>query len=181
MPATLSVKDIKAAFRPVEARVRLCLLGDIEAEINSLKEQLRLAQARADQASFTDSTVTDLEQRILDLQAEARAHEVEFVFRAIGRKAWTDLILAHPASDEQSELVPGIEYDLVAFPAAAMHASCVAPADADLDFWQEVNEEWNVGQVNRLWNACLAAQNGVAEAPKAPPTVSGARPASVRS
>lgn len=166
---SLSVKDIDASFRPVETRVRLCLRADLVAEIASLEAQLRDAKAQ-DTGSFVDTRAHDLATRIVELQVEAQAHEVEFVFTSIGRRAWTDLLLAHPAPDAQLEVEPEIPYDLETFPAAAMLASCTSPSDGDLAWWLMVNAEWNVGQVQRLWDACLRAQTRVADAPKASAT-----------
>lgn len=167
----LSVKDIDAAFRPVETRVRMCLRADLVAELGTLEEQLRVAKAR-DDGSLADTEVHDIAQRILNVQVEAQANEVEFVFQSVGRRKWTDLLLAHPASEAQLELEPDIPYDLETFPAAAMNLSCVSPADADEAWWLAVNTEWNVGQVQRLWDACLRSQTRVADAPKASATAS---------
>lgn len=169
----LSVKDIDAAFRPVETRVRMCLRADLVAELGTLEEQLRVEKAR-DGGSLADTAAHDIAQRILDIQVEAQANEVEFVFQSVGRRKWTDLLLAHPAPDAQLELEPDIPYSLETFPAAAMHAACTSPADADLAWWVTVNEEWNVGQVQRLWDACLRSQTRVADAPKASANASAA-------
>jgi len=168
-PAAPTAAGITAAWQPVIEPVRICLDSELVLRIEDLEEQLLEAQ-RQDAVSNRAPVAPGIAEQVLGLQEQARAAEVEFRFRSLGRRAYSDLLRAHPPTEAQKADAPAgqvLMWDADTFPPALMSATCVQPADTTLDWWRGVYDDWGLGQVERLWKACLTANAGVAEIPKA--------------
>lgn len=169
MPAADWTRDeVDAQERPAEVSVRVCLRGDLVAEVERLEGQLR-HEREVDNRQNRAPVAPQIAQQILAVQERARASEVEFRFRALGRRAYSDLVAAHGPSDEQraeaAEHGISLEWDPEAFPPALAAASCSAPADmaGQPDWWRVKFDAWSVGQWTRVWRAVIAVNAGVAE------------------
>jgi len=138
-------------------------------QIEQLEAELAAAQARDKRGHRVhDAEALPIAARILELKEQAAGLEVEFVFRSIGRKDYTDLVRAHPATAEQeAEVDARLAWNTDSFPPALLARAVVAPTGTDEAWWKRKYDEWGTGQVTRVWNACLAAQGGVVEVPKA--------------
>lgn len=166
----LTADDIDGLYQPTKVRASVCLDSDLVIEISRLEQEFKAEQA-VDRRTNRIAKAPAIAERILLLKEQAQATEVEFVFAGIGRRAYTDLRLKHPPTDEQKseaeEQGLTAEFNSDTFPPALLAASCVEPTGTSLDWWARKYDEWTVGQVSRIWSACLAAQVGVAEVPKA--------------
>jgi hypothetical protein len=159
--------QIEAAWQPTKVRATVCLDSDLVLEIERLEEQLA-RETRLDETTNRVAVAPQIAADIMALREQAKAAEVEFVFASIGRRAYSDLIRSHPATDEQSEAAGArLLWNTDSFPPALLAASCVEPSGTDLAWWLRMYDQWGTGQVARLWQACLAAQGGVVEVPKA--------------
>lgn len=157
--------EVLAAAKPVTKSVRICMRGDLIAEIERLDADW--AQAREDDERLNRlAEAPDLAARITDLTEEAKAAEVEFVFQSMGRRAWRDLLAMHGPSDEDKKA--GFDYNRQTFPVAAMAASCIAPKGATVEGFEEFADSPNVTDAhwNRLWLTCYNANTGGAEVPQ---------------
>jgi hypothetical protein len=152
---------VLASTKPIERSVRICLAGDLLAEIDSLTEEL--AQARR-----SDSRLNELDRapaiakRLVELEDAAHEAEVEFRFRAIGRKAWRDLVAANPPSAEEKKA--GADHN-ERFLVEAIAASCVEPAGVTLEQAEQLLDVLTESQAGKLWLACLAANRGTSDVP----------------
>jgi hypothetical protein len=155
--------DVEAKRTPVVARVRVCLRNDLVDRLAQLDVELRRAREE-DEKHNRKPAAPGIAEEIQRVEAEAREHEVEFVFTEIGRRAWSDLLAQYPPDDEQR--AQGLDHDPATFPPAAMAASCTSPAGTTLERMTKVFDDWGVGQVTALWRACLAANVGVTQVPK---------------
>lgn len=86
---------------------------------------------------------------------------VWLVFRAVGRKAYDQLVRDHPPTEEQlaEKRDPGTPtpaWNLDTFPVALIAASCVEPA-MTVEEAQTIWDEWNGGEIADLWMAALRA------------------------
>lgn len=151
-----------AAAKPITKSIRLCLDGDLIGRLDRLGEQF-LEALRSDEESNGPDQAPQLQAQIQELAEQAKAAEVEFTFRTLGRLGWHDLIAQHPPSKEQREL--GYEFDPQTFPAAAMAAACVSPEGADVAGFESLSELLNDGQWNRLWATCHAANTAGGDVP----------------
>jgi len=96
-----------------------------------------------------------------------------FTFRSLGRTPFRDLLLAHPARDEDHEAVSvqsegsKAPYNMDTFPRALVQASCVDPVLSGDDI-EDIFEgdAWNDVEVNAL---VVHAQLAQAQAPVADP------------
>lgn len=168
-PPAATAAAVAAAWKPTVEAVRICLDADLVLQIQALEEDLAEAQ-REDTVTNRAPQAPALAERILTLKADAAASEVEFRFRSLGRRAYTDLLRAHPPTAQQkADAGDGVTvlWNVDTYPPALLHACCVTPADTTLPWWQDLWDTWGVGQAERLWKACLAANAGVAEVPKA--------------
>jgi hypothetical protein len=149
-PAAPGIEAILAAAKPREVVLRLCLAGDLAAEADRLTGELdRLAM-------FVPSSLSDIDPRTalaadLDKVIEQmRAGEVEFRFRALPRKEFSDLLAKHPPlTDTQAWNAETLQVELVAL-------ACVSPAmsleQADALF-DAVNESGRSELFTAAWAA----------------------------
>lgn len=147
------------------------LAADLLEAHDELEEQLQAAKAY-DALHNEPDTAPGVARQIEAVEAEMKATEEKFTFRAIGRGKYARLVAEHPPTDAQKEKAGEANttavYNEDTYPPALMAASCIRPAEiaGDIEEWTEIHESWGFGQVSRLWRACLAANNGVAETPK---------------
>jgi hypothetical protein len=151
MPA--SFEDVLAQARPVTRTVRLCLRGDLLAAREQLERQLFDARA-ADAPAIAD--------RLAAAEAEADAAAVEFVFRALSRRAWIALLDAHPPTDKDSD--DGLQFN-AGFPAAAISACAVEP-EMTVDQVEQLLDRVSTAQYDALWIGVLSANVGADDIPK---------------
>lgn len=162
-----TANDIDQKYQPTLVRTSICLDSELVLEIDRLTEQFEREKTLDEQMNRTP-VAPGLAERIVQLRGQAKDAEVEFVFASIGRKAYTDLRLAHPASKEQEDNASAtLGWDPDTFPPALLALSVVEPTGTTAAWWARKYDEWGTGQITRLWGACMAAQGGVVEVPKA--------------
>lgn len=148
--------------RPVTTSTRICLDGQILAEIDEANRDL--VQARLDDEALNRLPVApEVARRVVELTKLAHESEIEFVFTSIGSKAWRDLVAKHPPTDVMRR--QGADFNTETFPIAAMAAACVEPAGATVEKFTRLAETISQGQWNQLWAACHAANAGPADVP----------------
>lgn len=162
------IDDVLKETRPVAHTVDVCVRGDLLAEISQLRA--RLADVREDDRRLNrQPQAPALQERIQELQRQARDHSVTFRFQAIGNRAWSDLLKDHPPTTAQQKeaLQAGdpLQFNPETFPKAAIAASCTQPEGMTLAKVQELWERWNFDQCQKLWGACLAANVGSTDVP----------------
>jgi hypothetical protein len=168
MTATTAA-DVDEVWKPTQTRARICMDSDTVLAIERLEEQLA-AEQRLDERlnRVHDAVAPRVAEEILDLKEQAQASEVEFVFASVGRKVYTELIAAHPPTAEQeAEAGAKLLWNTDTFPPALLALAAVAPTGTTEAWWTRKYNTWGVGQIQRVWNACMAAQGGVVEVPKA--------------
>ena len=146
--ATASIDDVIAGITLPERTLPLCLSGDLQAEWEDLERQLQAAQQTA-QVSLAGPSpdVKELLQRMDDVAAQMRDHQVIFRFRALTSRGYSDLVAAHrlPEEEIRDDDPEGINRET--FPVALVAACCISPA-------------MTVGQAERLCDAVTDAQWG---------------------
>lgn len=153
-----SIDDIIAKAVLPEKKVRIPIgVGaladehdDLDAQLKALKdwEPAHLAEA--------DPRVA-IAERILDLEAEMSASEVEFRFRALGRPKYRALRDAHPGTAEQ-------RFNPDTFPEALIAACSVEPkmSEADVAALFDVITD---GSVEILFMAAYSINEGLSRVP----------------
>jgi hypothetical protein len=152
-----SLGDVVAHVKPRIATVRLYLDGDVVREHERLKDQLQQV-IKSDANSNEPDEAPAIARRIKDLEDEMREGETEFVFQAIGKPKWSDLLAQHPPTKEQRE--QGLDHNPEKFPAVAIAASLIDPGDADLEAVEALGASLSIGQWSTLWVTCLKANVG---------------------
>jgi hypothetical protein len=98
--------------------------------------------------------------------AEALADDTTFLtFRALGRKAYEELLTQHPATpEERAEALakeePEPAYNQETFSVALVAASCIEEDGTPVwteDEARDVFDEWNQAEIVLLWSAALTA------------------------
>lgn len=172
-PTAPDIEAILAAAKPREVVLRQCLAGDLAAEADRLTAELdRLS-------SFTRTSLADTDPRT-ELAAELdrvidkmRAGEVEFRFRALPHKEYSDLLAEHPpVKDDEAWNAETLPVELVA-------KSCISPvmtlAQAGALF-DVVNETGRAQLFAAAWSAQRAGtQIPTSRAVSANPSSSDAR------
>lgn len=168
-----TIADILAqAENPEFVRVataRVLLRQDLAAEQEELARQLKQAM-RDDGLENREPLAPVISAQIEELEERIEAEKVPFKFRAIGRRAWADLLANHPPSLVQMQAHQRIDekfrldHNPETFPIAAIAASSLEPKMTEDDV-QRLDKALNETQFSLLWMACLDANKGL-EAPK---------------
>jgi hypothetical protein len=176
----VSFGNVLAGATAVQRSTRICFNGALLGEIDSLNAELVQAKI-SDANENTPDRAPAIAQRIVELTDEMRESEVEFVFKAIGRRAWRDLVAANPPKDDDKKA--GRDYNGLTFPVEAMAASCVSPPGASVEGFQEIADSDLVmqSQWDKLFSACLTANAGPADVPFSAAAFAIARPSETSS
>lgn len=144
------IADILKRARPRESTVTVCLAGDLAAEVERLEALLARTRQDAWKAESLASADpgTETAQRIADLQSQMADSEVTFTLRALGHRAWSDLMAAHPSEATDQA------FDPVSFTPALIAACCVDP-EMTVDQVGELFDVLSTGQVKGLIDAAF--------------------------
>lgn len=163
-----SIESILAqAENPAFARTvtaRVLLRQDLVAAHAQLEADLAAAipeDARENRIPVAPRLAEDLEA----LEAEIVAAKVEFVFRAIGKRAWANLLAKHPPTKDQLRVERQLDHNPETFPIAAIAASCISPA-VTVDDVARLERALNASQFDVLWAKCVDANVGGVADPK---------------
>lgn len=156
------ISEIIKRAKPRETTVTLYLAGDEQAEVERLERQLTdLGSWKADSLAATNPA-TAISKKIAAARERIAASAVEFRMRALGDKAWSDLVAAHPSQDKNQD------WDPVTFPRALVSACCTEPA-MTAEQASQLFEVLNAGQRRELEQAAFDVN---AEATSVPFSVS---------
>lgn len=145
------------------ATVRVLLHQELEARHRALELEL-VAAIDEDARLNRDPVAPDVAQKIRDLEVELDAAKVPFTFRAIGKRAWADLLAAHAPTPEQRQ-TGRAEFNPETFPAAAIAASAIDP-EISPPAAARLEAALNSSQFDLLWGAVLDVNIGGLQSPK---------------
>lgn len=152
------ISDILARVKPREAVARICLAGDVAAEVDALQDELGRVSEDWEPGDLTAvHPGRETAQKLAAAREEMRAAEVDFRFRYIGDRAYHDLLAQHPSADPQQA------FDSETFPVALVAASAIDPVMTEKQV-AELFESINEGQIKKLFDAAWEAHNGAPEA-----------------
>lgn len=162
-----SIEDILAvAEDPAHRRtatVRILLHQDLELRHREL-ERLLSDELDADARLNRDPVAPDVAAQIRDLEAEIERSKASFTFRALGKRAWADLLAKHPPTAEQKQHGRA-EFNADTFPAAAVAACAVDPVITP-EAATRLEAALNSSQFDVLWGAVLDVNVGGLSSPK---------------
>lgn len=155
---------------PPEETVSICVRGDLVADKEWAEKRLVASRSRNPAPDIGDPEAVEqarLAEEVQRLEEECAAASVTFRFRGLSRRAHSDLVAAHPPTDEQqrelAELGLAATANSETFPPALVAASCIEPPGVTLAAATEAFEQWPGGTWSVLWRACLAANQGAAD------------------
>ncbi|RRQ81564.1 hypothetical protein [Streptomyces griseofuscus] len=108
---------------PREVTIRVCLAGDAAGELEALEQELGQLGEWQPTSLGERNPAFELQERIDAARQRVRESAVEFRFRALGHRAYSNLLAAHPAPDSVDE-----PYDAGTFLPAVLAACCVEPS-----------------------------------------------------
>jgi hypothetical protein len=157
------ITEILKRAKPREVTVTIYLAGDASAEVDRLEKQLAdLGGTWQPDSLGSSNPSVEIAEQIKAAREKLRESAVDFRMRALGAKAWSDLVAAHPAKDKNQV------WDPETFPRALVSECCVDP-EMKPDQVDELFEVLNDGQRNELMNAAFDVN---AEATSVPFSVS---------
>lgn len=180
-PATFDRLQKKA---PLEKTVPIYLSDELTAELMERQQELadkelhladtelRQGQANAEAAKARFETmamglrdeVESIRRDVDNLKEQVEAETVHCKFRSIGRKAYEDLMEAHPPTPEDFEEHAKAggkgepAYSTKTFSVALIAASCVEPKMTEAQV-QELFDRWNFAEIAPMWVAALEVNN----------------------
>lgn len=145
--------DINAILKKAKQRessVQIYLAGDILAQIERLER--KLADSNADTWQAASLASANPSQKLAEQIAAARKKladsAVEFQFRALPDKVWSDLLASHPATKDDEQ------FNVDTFPRALIAACCFDPVMSE-DQVDELFAVINQAQRNALFNGAF--------------------------
>lgn len=147
-----SIADIIAAAKPRESTVTLCLAGDVAGRIEDLERELAAV------SDWQSTSMADADPRLAlagqigELQDQMRGSEVVFRFRALGDKAYSDMVAAHPPRSAKELFNPE-----TLFP--QLIAACCFEPLMGVEEYGQLAEVLNAGQRRELENAAWAVND----------------------
>jgi hypothetical protein len=144
------ISELLAGASPREVTVPVCLAGDAGAELEALEAELGQLGEWQPTSLAEANPAFELQERIAAARERVRETAVEFRFRALGHRAYSNLLAAHPAPKDSKE-----PYDAGTFLPAVLAACCVEPSltPAQVDRLLDVV---NDGTARTLFAAALA-------------------------
>lgn len=161
-PTDLTIEQIIAEARPAERIVPLCLRGDLNARIQELDQQLvavKEQSRRGDQSLADGGGERALAEEIEQLRAEMRAHQRNFLVRALPGPDWD--ALSKPFEKK------GGGYDAERLAAPLIAASCVKPS-MTAEQVKSLFKVLNSGQRDALFSAAWQVNVGTVDIPFSP-------------
>ena len=149
-----AIDDILATAKLPEQTVTLCVRGDLLAQHAALTADLKVLGDG--EMSLADPR-HEIARQIVDLEAEMKATEVAFTFRALGRTAYRALVAAHPGPE-------GTRFNIDTFSPALIAASCHAPAMTPTQV-DRLFDVVNEGAVEVLFMAAYTVNEGLSRVP----------------
>ncbi len=154
-----SIDDILKRATPRERTVLVCVRGDLAGEAERLADEL----ARVSEDWEPDSIAAEhpgrkIAARLKELQKEMREHEEPFRLRYIGDRAYSDLLAAHPADNDNEA------FNSETFPRALIAAACVDPVmtpEQVADLFEVINE----GEIKKLFDAAWDVHHSTESVP----------------
>ncbi len=147
--------------KPRETVVSICFRGDLVDRHDELERQM--ATGSGEPTLSGNPQIVELANEIDQVEQELEAESITVRVRGLSRKAWADLLAAHPPSREQ--LSRGLDNDERTFPAAAIAACADEPA-LTVEKAEELAEHLPVGEWMKLWMAVLGLNLGSLQTPK---------------
>ena len=147
-----TIAEIRRLKTPARKTVTIVLDDAAAAEIADLEK--KLAEAEAFDADHNAApTAPAVEEQLEQARDEFREMIVEFTFEAMGRKAYDELVDAHPPTPKQKE--DGYSYNPETHAAALIVASCIDP-EMSLADAQAIWEEWGTAEAQLLYMTAVA-------------------------
>lgn len=144
--------DISEILKKAKRRqksVFISLAGDKAAELERLEKELAaLGDAWAPGSIAETDPRKRLAQKVSAARQAVRESETEFRFEALGDKAWSDLIAAHPPKEK------GQAFDPDTF-APALIAACAIDPVVTVDQVKALFEVFNHAQRDALWQGAF--------------------------
>lgn len=149
------IASILKRAKPRERTVRLCLAGDLAGEAERLQAEItRVSAEEWEPTSIADThPARPLAEQLAKVNKRIDASAVQFRFRYIGDRAYSDLLAAHPSEN------PDQAFDSDSFPRALIAACCIDPV-MTVDQVAALFEVLTQGQIKDLfdaaWDVCNA-------------------------
>lgn len=161
------MSDIMAKKKPTETRAHIQIDGSARFEIEDLRRKLEDAKAH-DRRHNEAPTAPAVEEELEEAHQRFKESEVVFIFRPIASTEYDDLIALHPPRDQDKE--NGLNFNAETFPPVLIAASSYDP-EISVDEAEGMFDDpaWNAGELVRLWNAALAANNETGDIPLSNP------------
>lgn len=117
------ISELLEQASPRETTVKVCLAGDVAGELEALQQELGELGEWQPTSLGQVNPAYGLQERLEAARQRVRENSVEFRFRALGHRAYSNLLAAHPAPGGSKE-----PYDAGTFLPAVLAACCVEPS-----------------------------------------------------
>lgn len=140
------IDELVATAAPRTTTVRVCARGDLVDRHDALTVELHARLVEVDSVAG-DPEIQRVTAEILALEQEQESSTVAVTVTQVGRRAWLDTVLAHPARPEDRAMK--LDFHATEFPPAAV-ALCTGLSAERV---AKLEEKLPPAEWAKLWNA----------------------------
>jgi hypothetical protein len=160
-----TLDEIVDEIEPATVRVPICTRADLVGRLRELEESLEAAlraDVRAQREDRVDyaAQAPGIAEEIEALEAHAREVSRVFVLRALGSRAYSDLLAEHPPTEQQRKTNPRLDHNPETLPAELIARCMVEPTGATAASVSKLRDKITHGQWQRLYGEALAVNVG---------------------
>lgn len=159
MPAP-DLADFLDRYPPPVEEVAVCARPDLVSEFEVAESAMFTAQRSGGLGSTVPQELID---RVADLEAEIEQSVMVFKVQGVSKLEWSDLLAAHPPSDEARK--EGMSYDQDGFELAAL-AKCAVEPTITVETAARLRATVPEGEWSRLALAVFTVNQGATSPPK---------------
>jgi hypothetical protein len=152
------IEDVLAAVRRRETTVRICIAGDLAAEAERLAAQIDLLDTVKRTSLADGAERAELAAQLDQLIAKMETAQVEFRFRGLGDKEFSDMAAAYPATE------PNKRWNMDAMAPDLIARSCISHP-MTLEQSRRLHDSLPEGSREQLFGAAWEASRGEVRIP----------------
>jgi hypothetical protein len=165
-------KKLLSEAKLPERSVQVCLRPDLAAEYEQAERELEQTQENPVNSLAGDPRVPQLLSRMDGLREEMRGHTRTFLFRALPRRAWRELVAEHPPRQtveedgtigvNQMDRTLGINGETFF---DAIIRRCLVSPELDEEDWEVLSDKLTDRQFDLLSDAAWSVNRGEFDIP----------------
>ena len=159
------ISEVRGRKKPPQRRVRLPADDSkVDRYNKTVKDHDRAVRKQGMSNDPADHRrVKELAAQLAEVRQQIEDDEIEFVFQAMPRNRYSDLLEEHPPSDEDKEA--GLAFNADTFPPALIAECLIEPEGVDVQEATRIWAEWSDAECEMLLANAIAVNRSLKDIP----------------